>query len=340
VNGVFYTIQPNFKPEYSIQASLSIARQIGRNLTLEIGYDMYRSTHIEQSLEDNYMVNPGLPVDPFVGPSYEPKPGVTAGEPNAAILQNNQYSSTGSSIYHGLTASFTKRYGRGLQFQANYTFSRAIDDTSDYSSLSTPFRPGLLSLERSVSDFNVTHNFVANAVYTTPFHGGNFWRRTLADVAISPIVYARSGVPFTLLVPSLSNGAGSHTSEARPFHEGRNTGIGPDFYSWDMRISKALYLRPDSGLKLEVIAQAINLLNHTNFSAVNNIFPNTAVVDPSTGLTQSAVVSTPEGTVDLLNGPYRYRGFVPTSAAQLSTPLAFASACPPRQISLALQLAF
>ena len=340
VNGVFYTIQPNFKPQYSIQASMSIARQIGRNLTLEIGYDMYRGTHIEQSLEDNYMVNPGLPVDPFVGPSYEPKPGVTAGEPNAAILQNNQYSSTGSSIYHGLTASLTKRYGRGLQFQANYTFSRAIDDTSDYSSLSTPFRPGLLSLERSVSDFNVTHNFVANAVYTTPFHGGNLWRRTLADVSISPIVYARSGVPFTLLVPSLSNGAGSHTSEARPFHEGRNTGIGPDFYSWDMRISKALYLRADSGLKLEVIAQATNLLNHTNFSAVNNIFPNTAVVDPSTGLTQSAVVTTPEGRVDLLNGPYRYHGFVPNSASQLSTPLAFASAYPPRQVSLALQLSF
>ena len=342
VNGVFYTIQPHFRPQYSVQASMSIERQIAPDLAIEIGYNMYRSTHIEQSLENNYMVNPALRADPFVGPFYEPKPGVTAGEPNAAILQNNQYSSTGSSIYHGLTASLTKRYGRGLQFQANYTFSRAIDNTSDYSSLSTPFRPGLLGLDQSVSDFNVTHNFVANAVYTTPFHAGqgNFWRRTLADISISPIVYARSGVPFTLLVPGLSNGAGSHNSEARPFHEGRNSGIGPDFYSWDMRISKALYLRRDSGLRLEVIAQATDLLNHTNFSAVNNIFPNTAVVDPLTGTTQSAAVSTPEGTVDLLNGPYRYRGFVPTSASQLSTPLAFASANPPRQVSLALQFAF
>jgi hypothetical protein len=342
VNGVFYTIQPHFKPQYAIQSSMSIARQIGPNLALEVGYNLYRSTHIEQSLENNYMVNPALQVDPFVGPFYEPKPGVTAGEPNAAILQNNQYSSSGSSIYHGLTASLTKRYGRGLQFQVNYTFSRAIDDTSDYSSLSTPFRPGLLALDRSVSDFNITHNFVANAVYTTPFHAsaGNFWSRTLADVSLSPIVYARSGVPFTLLVPGMSNGAGSHTSEARPFHEGRNSGIGPDFYSWDMRASKAFSLRRDSGLRLEIIAQATDLLNHVNFSAVSNIFPNTAVLDPLTGLTRSAVVSTPDGTVNLLNGPYRYRGFMPTSASQLSSPLAFASANPPRQVSLALQLVF
>jgi hypothetical protein len=143
-----------------------------------------------------------------------------------------------------------------------------------------------------------------------------------------------------LLVPGLSNGAGSHTSEARPFHEGRNSGIGPDFFSWDMRVSKALYLRRDSGLRLDVIAQAADLLNHTNFSAVNNIFPNTAVVDPATGLTESAVVSTPKGSVDLLNGPYRYHGFVPASAAELSTPLSFSSANPPRQVSLGLQLAF
>jgi hypothetical protein len=342
VNGVFYTLQPHFKPQYAIQASLSVARQISGNLAFELGYDLYDSSHIEQNLEANYMVSSTLPIDPFVGPFYEPKPGVTAGEPNAAILQNNQFSSTGNSIYHGLTASLTRRYNRGLQFQINYTFSRAIDDTSDYSSLSTPFRPGFLASDRSVSDFNITHNFVANAVYTTPFHPGvdGFWKKLLADVSISPIIYARSGVPFTLLVPGLTNGAGNHTSEARPFHEGRNSGIGPAFYSWDMRVSKALYIRRDSGLRLDMIAQGTNLLNHTNFSAVNNVFPNTAVLNATTGVTQSASVSTPKGTVDLLNGPYRYRGFVPTSAAELSTPLSFSSANPPRQVSLALQLAF
>ena len=342
VNGVFYTIQNNYKPEYSIQASTSIAQQISNSVSLEIGYTMYRGVHIEQVNEANYIRDTAAPIDPFVGPFYTPRPGSTAGEPNVQILQNNQYSSIGSSIYHGLTASLTKQYGRGLQFQINYTWSKAIDDTSDYSSLSTPFRPDLVSADRSVSDFNVTHNFVANAVYTTPYHAqGSLLSKVLSDISISPIVYARSGVPFTLLVPGItSNGAGDHLSEARPYSEGRNTGIGPAFYSWDMRISKALYLRRDSGMRLDLIAQAADMLNHTNFSAVNNIFPDTAVVNPVSGLTQSAIVPTQKGNVDLLNGPYRYTGFVPRSAVDLSSPLSFKLADPPRQISCALRFTF
>ena len=338
VNGVFYTIQNNYKPQYTIQASASVAQQIANNLSLEIGYIMYRGVHIEQVNEANYQRDTAAPIDPFIGSFYTPKPGSTAGEPNAAILQNNQYSSIGNSIYHGLTASLTKQYGRGLQFQANYTWSKAIDDTSDYSSLSTPFRPDLVSADRSLSDFNIAHNFVANAVYTTPSHGGDsFLSRVFADMTISPIVYARSGVPFTLLVPGISsNGAGDHLSEARPYHEGRNTGIGPAFYSWDMRISKALYLRRESGMRLDLIAQATDILNHTNFSAVNNIFPDTY----QPGANASAIVPTAEGNVNLLNGPYRYAGFVPRSPSDLSSPLSFSSANPSRQIALALRFGF
>jgi hypothetical protein len=342
LNGVFYTIDPNYKPAYSVQASLSVATEIAPGLSLEIGYEMYRGIHIELSRDANYIQNTAAPIDPFVGPSYIPRLGSTAGEPNAQIFQNNQYASIGSSIYHGMTASLTKRYGHGLQFQANYTFSRAIDNTSDYSSISSPFRPDLVASDRSVSDFNLTHNFVANAVYTTPFKAGagSFFSRALAAISVSPIVYARSGVPFTLLIPGLSNGAGGHTSEARPYFEGRNTGIGPGFVSWDLRISKALYIKGESGLRLDLIAQATNLLNRTNFSSVNNIFPDTATVDPVTGMTTSAVVPTPAGMVDLLHGPYRYRGSVPTSAAELSTPLTFGSADLARRVSFGLQLAF
>ncbi len=35
-NGVFYTIQPNYKPQYSIQTSLSLAQQLARDLSLEV----------------------------------------------------------------------------------------------------------------------------------------------------------------------------------------------------------------------------------------------------------------------------------------------------------------
>ena len=178
-------------------------------------------------------------------------------------------------------------------------------------------------------------------MYTTPHRiSEGFASALLSDIAISPIVSVRSGVPFTLLVPGIaSNGTSGHTSEARPFNEVRNSGIGPNYADWDMRISKAMFLKKDSTLRLDLIAQAANILNHTNFNRVNNIFPNTAVTNAA-GITTSALVSTPEGTVDLLNGPYNYKGFAPSAAAQLTDPLSFVSAAPPRQISFGLQFAF
>jgi hypothetical protein len=315
--------------------------QLASNLSLEVGYQLYRGVRIEEIQEANYVQNTALPIDPFVGPFYTPKPGTTNGQPNTQIVENNQTTSAGSSTYNGLTTSLTKRLGHGLQFQVNYTYSRAIDDTSDFSSQSTPFRPGLLSRDWGQSSFNIKNSFVANAVYESPARVGNsFTSALLSNFVIAPIVSVRSGVPFTLLVPGIeSNGTSGHTSEARPYNEGRNDGIGPNFSRFDMRVSRAIVLKRDSALRLELIAQAANILNHTNFTSVQNQFPNTAVANAE-GLTTSALVSTPEGTVNLLNGPYNYKGFKPNGPSQLTDPLAFESAAPPRQISFGLQLSF
>jgi hypothetical protein len=322
-----FTMAPNYKPAYTIQASASIAHEITPNLSLEIAYLLYRSVHVEQVLETNFVQNPAAPIDPFAGPQYVAKPGFTAGEPNSSIFQNNAFSSTGTGIYHGGTASLTRRFSRGLQLQVNYTLSRAIDNTSDFSVLSTPFRPDLLNLDKALSAFNIKHNFVANAVYTTPFRrNGGFASRLLADVTISPIVYARSGPPFTLLVPGLANGTVGHSANARPWFEGRNNGIGADYVSWDLRISKSLILN-DKGMRVDVIGQAQNLLNRTNFAAVNNNFP----ADPNFPL---------PGGGTLASGPYNLQGFAPNSVSQLSQPLAFNSAYPAREITLAVRLAF
>ncbi|HEY3626993.1 MAG TPA: TonB-dependent receptor, partial [Terracidiphilus sp.] len=323
-----YTMAHGFQPAYSIQASFSVARQVTPKLSIEGAYLMYHNLHVEQVLEANFVEDTAVPVDSFVGPYYVPKAGTTAGEPNSSIFQNNAFTSVGSGIYHGATISVTRRMDRGLQLQANYTFSKAIDDTSDFSSLSTPFRPGSLSRDRSLSDFDITHTFVGNAVYTTPFRqaNGGVTQRVFSNITVSPIFTARSGIPFTALVPGLVNGTIGHNNNARPWHEGRNQGKGADFYGWDLRLSKTL--TSDEGRRsLQIIAQAQNLVNHTNFAAVNNNFP----ANPDYPLPGG-------GTIE--NGPYHLTGFRPTSQVQLSDPLAFMSSYPARQISLALQLSF
>jgi hypothetical protein len=337
----FTTMERNFKPQYSIQGSLSVAQELSRNTSVEVGYNYYRSVHIQVVVEGNSqaipcnVLNPGVftaAVDPFVGPCYAPRPGTTGGVPNALVFQNNVFSSNGSGTYHGLTSSFNRRYGQGLQFQANYTLSQAKDNTSDFSTLSVPFRPDQLRKDWGISYFNVTHNFSANAVYTTPFKAtAPGWRRALADVTVAPIVYARSGIPFTAFVPGLGgltgNGTVGHNSAARPWNADRNEGRGYPFVSWDMRVSKSMYLNREKGVRADLIVQVQNLLNRANFAAVNNNFP----ADPNYKLSNG-------GT--LLNGPYNVQGFAPASVSQIGQTLAFTSTYPPRYISLGLKIAF
>jgi len=323
-------VQPNtgFQNVYSVQASLSVQRELAHNLSLELAYQMYHGLHEQIPVDTNVKQIPcnvfdplafTSAVDPFVGPCYT--------QIDPTIVQRETYSSIGSTIYHGMTASLTRHLTNGLQFQANYTFSRAIDDNTDFNNNFMPFRPTYLNLERGLSSFNISHNFVANAVYTTPFTaGGNALSRILADMTISPIVSARTGIPFTIRVPGLENGTLGESLYARPWNAGRNTGIGPDFTSLDMRVTKAFYINRERGVKLDFLVEGTNLLNHTNFSAVNDVFP----ADPNP-------FQAGPTTVNLLNGPYNLHGF---RAANPSQPLAFESAFDPRQVQFALKLAF
>ena len=96
--------------------------------------------------------------------------------------------------------------------------------------------------------------------------------RWISGLLLSPIVTARSGIPFSVTVPGAQNGTEGHSLYARPIYIPRDSGIGPAFYSFDMRISKAFTLKPDSAARVEISAEGTNLLNHTNFLSVNNVF--------------------------------------------------------------------
>ncbi|MBZ5613732.1 MAG: carboxypeptidase regulatory-like domain-containing protein [Acidobacteriia bacterium] len=313
---VFNLLQP-YKNNYSIQASLSVERQLSTNTTLELAYHMSHGVHIQVPIDTN--VKETGAIDPFIGPLY------TQIHPDLTELVS--CSSIGNSIYHGLMASLTRRFSHGLQFQANYTFSKAIDDNIDFNNDFMPFRPTRMRLERSPSAFDIRHNFVANAVYTTPFQAGNnLLSHILADFTIAPVLFVRSGIPFTVRVPGMQNGTLGESLWARPWHAGRNTGIGPSFYSLDLRISKSFYFNRDGGRKIDFLVQGTNILNHTNFSAVNDSFP----ADPNPFQVGSQ-------TVNLMDGPYSFHGIRGLDASQ---PLGFKAAFDPRHLQFGLKLIF
>ena len=73
--------------------------------------------------------------------------------------------SNGSSIYHGLTATLKKRFGHNYEFLASYTWSHAIDDSTDLQATLTPQDSYFPSADRSTSTFDQRHRFVFSGVY-------------------------------------------------------------------------------------------------------------------------------------------------------------------------------
>ena len=89
--------------------------------------------------------------------------------------------SNGSSIYHGFSANLRKRFNQHYEFLASYTWSHAIDDSTDLQSTLTPqdsFYPGL---DRSTSLFDQRHRFVFSGVYQSGKVGSGFASAVLSD---------------------------------------------------------------------------------------------------------------------------------------------------------------
>src|SRR5262249_31296234 len=122
-----------------------------------------------------------------------------------------------------------------------------------------------------------------------------------------------SGRPFNILTGYDNLGDG-FTNTHRPLGLGRNAGIGPAYFNVDLRLARTIHLTDEKGPSLQFIGEAFNLFNHTNFATVNNI------------VGSASVGSLPQ--------PLKGRPGPPTQ------PFSFVSARDPRQIQLALKLAF
>jgi hypothetical protein len=128
--------------------------------------------------------------------------------PNAAFIRLLDNSSM--SNYHSLQMELRRRFSKGLQFQADYTFSKSLTDAadaagsqSDLVSFRTLRNPGL-DYRRSNQD--QTHRFVANGIYELPFGNGRHFfdganglvDRLVGGWSIGSIVVWQTRPPFTI----------------------------------------------------------------------------------------------------------------------------------------------
>ncbi|HZC22313.1 MAG TPA: hypothetical protein VE866_03165 [Candidatus Binatia bacterium] len=198
-----------------------------------------------------------------------------------------------------------KRFTDHFSLLANYTYSKAIDDSTDFNSDYAGFNEVDLRAERSLSDFDQRHKWVLAAIVDSP------WRSPLlSSFEVAPVFTYNSGHPFNLLAGADINGD-NHFTNDRPPGAPRNSGIGPNYYNWDMRLSRAFKLGEQRTLRF--MAEGFNLTNRTNYLRVNKVVG--ATVAP----------------------PFNLRG---EAGLYPNEPLAFTAAMPKREIQLAIRLEF
>lgn len=114
--------------------------------------------------------------------------------------------SNGSSIYNGFTANLRKKFSKHYQFLASYTWSHAIDDSTDLESPLAPQDSYFPALDRSNSTFDQRHRFVFSGVYQSGKLGGDsFFDKFFSYWTVAPIIEVASGRPFNILTGTSDN---------------------------------------------------------------------------------------------------------------------------------------
>jgi hypothetical protein len=196
-----------------------------------------------------------------------------------------------------------------VRLTGNYTLSKAIDDVVDYNSDFQATDQANLRAERALSSFDQRHKFVTYAFLESPSDLGNGGiSKVLSNFTLSPVLSINSARPFNLLTGNDQNND-RHSTTDRPIGAGRNTGIGPGFWTLDLRLTRSV---PVGDVKIEVMGEAFNVFNTLNYKSVNN-------------------------TVGNITGPFRREGDPSLSPSQ---PFGFTSALDARRIQLGVRATF
>ena len=268
---VLFRHDPNYRSAYSQQASFGIEREIAPDFTASASYIFASTLKIPRARDINLLPRPAGPngVSEWTAASGCTGPGIFNCFRDPLLCQENLYESSARAFYHGMILDLQKRLTGNFSVAGSYTLSKAIDEVTDFNSDFQANDQTRLHLERALSAFDRRHSVIVYASIESP--AGTSERGALGkifrDFSIAPIFRAHSARPFNLLVGGELNGD-RHPTTDRPAYAGRNTGIGPDFWALDLRVSRSV--RFDERSSLELMAEAFNVFNRTNFGSVNN----------------------------------------------------------------------
>jgi hypothetical protein len=222
--GVSYDgFDTNPSPPYVQSYNLTLERQLGASMALEVSYTGTKGTH----LGDLYDIN-----QPYYGLGL---PIATSPRPFPSTTNPINYFAWGdNSIYSAGTVTLRRRLARGFFYRLNYVYGKSIDEASQVNHAGTGGFAGVedsqnLRLDRGRSDWDRGHIFSMDYSYQLPWTNTAGWGHLLGGWQLAGTGQVSSGPPFT---PSISGANVNTTPAARPNRIGNGSLANPNANEW------------------------------------------------------------------------------------------------------------
>ena len=202
-----FAIDPTYKRPSVQSWNFGIEKSLKGNWLVSVTYLGNKGTHI--------VTNPYLNIAPHA--STQPYSQSEVRLPYFSPMM--VVSDWGNTSYEALQLKAEKRFSKGVTVLASYTYSKFIS-FDDSANSSGTIQNGLdFMADRSVSSYDLPHNFVFSYVYALPFgEGGRFLnsqgrmsKYLLKGWQTTGILTLRSGFPFNITVPYDNANVGAGT---------------------------------------------------------------------------------------------------------------------------------
>lgn len=214
----FTAEDPKFRSALIQQFNLQVEQQFGSNV-FTLGYVGNIGQHLPQPVND---INVPQPFNSSTTSGARPLSTLLPNLSGVSWLQ-----SEGVSNYNALQTSFQRRFTKGLAFDANYTWGKAMSDTIGFSEEgdqgafnANPYR--IRQIDYGIAENDLQNRFALSLNYQ--FQYGQSWRgikrQALAGWQVNSIAVWQSGKPFSVV-----NGGGGQDStgnRATPYNNGGN----------------------------------------------------------------------------------------------------------------------
>ncbi|HYL84648.1 MAG TPA: TonB-dependent receptor [Candidatus Angelobacter sp.] len=227
ITPILYSIVPGIRTPYNQQWHLGFQYQLPGETILDISYAGSRGLKLFTFYNGNQAVPATAPqfatlcndltagITPANCPTAPRRPAKicdTANPPNCNPVFDTSialFRADGFSNYHSLQARLEKQFSHGLQFEASYTFSHALDNASSASLGSANQGDFRLQTqpraEYGNADFDVRHRFVFSSIYELPFGKGKAFGNSASGLTnqliggwqVAGIITASTGNWFT-----------------------------------------------------------------------------------------------------------------------------------------------